>query len=159
MSAERGIRIAPERPDQGAVRCMLAESDRYHAALYPAESNHLVDESELAADGVAFLVARCDGVLAGFGALVERADADGAYGELKRMYVSPSVRGLGIGRRLLEALEAEARARNLPRLRLETGARQPEALGLYRAAGFVERGPFGDYAADPNSLFFEKTVG
>jgi putative acetyltransferase len=44
-------------------------------------------------------------------------------------------------------------------LRLETGIHQPEALGLYRAAGFVERGPFGPYRPDPLSVFMEKPLG
>ena len=43
-------------------------------------------------------------------------------------------------------------------LRLEMGGRQPEALGLYRSAGFVEIGPFGAYAPDPLSVFMEKTL-
>jgi hypothetical protein len=44
------------------------------------------------------------------------------------------------------------------RLRLETGARQPAALSLYRAAGFQPRGPFGAYAENGTSLFFEKIL-
>ncbi len=82
----------------------------------------------------------------------------GAYGEVKRMFVAPSERGLGLGRRLLEQVEAEARAAGLPLLRLETGTAQPEALGLYRATGYRERGPFGDYGPDPLSVFMEKAL-
>jgi putative acetyltransferase len=44
-------------------------------------------------------------------------------------------------------------------LRLETGVRQPEALGLYRKLGYRERGPFGAYKPDPLSVFMEKRVG
>jgi putative acetyltransferase len=75
------------------------------------------------------------------------------------MYVHPSVRGQGIGRRLLAALEEEARYAGLDTLRLETGIAQPEALALYRSAGFAEGKPFGDYHADRHSLFMEKRLG
>ena len=52
----------------------------------------------------------------------------------------------------------EARREGLCVLRLETGALQPEAIGLYRSAGFVARGPFGDYADSAISVFMEKAL-
>jgi putative acetyltransferase len=55
-------------------------------------------------------------------------------------------------------VEAEARREGLECLRLETGIHQPEALGLYRSAGYREREPFGDYARDPLSVFMEKRL-
>ena len=84
----------------------------------------------------------------------------GAAGEaeLKRMYVDPAARGLGIGRRLLRALEDAARGEGVAVIRLETGIHQDEALGLYRANGYGDCGPFGDYGADPNCAFMEKTL-
>ena len=133
---------------------MLAASDAYYAALYPAESNHLLDTVELKRPGVHFHVARLDGAVAGFGALVRHAD----YGEIKRMYVDPAARGQGLGRRLLAALEECARREGLRCIRLETGVRQPEALALYRAAGYREIEPFGAYRPDPLSVFMEKAL-
>ena len=103
-----------------------------------------------------FLVARRAGEALGCGAL--RIDAEGSYGEVKRMFVLPRARRLKLGRRILDRLEAEARREGLGCLRLETGIHQPEALGLYRAAGFVERGPFGEYGPDPLSVFMEKRL-
>ncbi|MEQ8604483.1 MAG: GNAT family N-acetyltransferase [Marivibrio sp.] len=155
------VEIAAESPDQGAIGCLIRESDAYYASLYPPEQNHLLDTTELSAPGVTFLVARCDGVVAGFGAIAVRDDDEtpGArYGEIKRMYVAPAMRGAGLGRKLLEALEARARALDLPRLLLETGTLQPEALALYRTAGFEERGPFAGYPDEGFSLFFEKRL-
>jgi putative acetyltransferase len=146
------ILIAPETPDQPEVRRFFAASEAYMGALYPAESNHFVAESELVAPHVVFLVARCDGRAVGCGAVVCDSDRDG---EIKRMWVDPSRRGGGIGVAMLDALIAAARARRLSTLRLETGISQPEAIGLYRRAGFVECGPFGSYQADPLSLFME----
>lgn len=149
------IAIALESPRQPDVIRLIAELDAYQAALYPAESNHLLSVDALTAPGVQVFVARREGEALGCGAL--RIDADG-YGEVKRMFVLPRARGLSLGRRLLERIEAEARREGLACLRLETGIHQPEALGLYRAAGFVERGPFGDYAPDPLSVFMEKSL-
>jgi len=104
---------------------------------------------------VRFFVARRSGEALGCGAL--RIDAED-YGEVKRMFVLPRARGLKLGRLIIDRLEAEARREGLGCLRLETGIHQAEALGLYRAAGFVERGPFGEYGPDPLSVFMEKRL-
>jgi ribosomal protein S18 acetylase RimI-like enzyme len=71
--------------------------------------------------------------------------------ELKRMYVSPLLRGKGLGRRLLAALEAEARALGARRVVLETGVRQLAALALYRATGFQPIPLFGEYCLSPET--------
>jgi GNAT superfamily N-acetyltransferase len=81
--------------------------------------------------------------------------------ELKRMFVVPAARGRGVSKLLLAALEDAARERGWTTLRLETGPRQPEAIGLYSGAGYVPIGPFGAYAGDPEatgSLFFERVL-
>jgi putative acetyltransferase len=144
--------INAETPDQPEVRDMLARLDAYCAALYPAESNHLPDIASLMQGDVLFLVARdVDGAAVGCAALVKRQ----AYGEVKRMFVDERRRGLGTGRKLLEHLVMFARMSGLSVLRLETGIRQPEAIGLYERMGFERRAPFGDYREDPLSLFME----
>jgi putative acetyltransferase len=74
------------------------------------------------------------------------------------MFVSPVARGLKVGRRLLERIEEEARREGLSCMRLETGIHQPEALGLYRSAGYVEREAFGEYSPDSLSVFMEKSL-
>lgn len=132
---------------------MMAALDAYLAALYPPESNHGPAVAALLAPSVRFLVARRAGVAVGCGAILL---AEG-YAEIKRMYVAPAARGLGIGRRMLAALASAAHAAGRPMLRLETGVAQPEALALYRRAGFVETPPFGDYAADPLSVFLARS--
>lgn len=146
------IRI--ENPDQPEIRALLAASDTYHAALYPAESNHLVDISALQGPETSFYVARIDDEVRGIGAILR---LDG-YAEVKRMFVDAKARGFKLGSRLLAALEADARTVGLACLRLETGIKQPEAVALYRNAGFYEIGPFGSYQPDPNSLLMEKTL-
>ena len=131
---------------------MLARLDAYCAALYPAESNHLLDIASLMQGDVLFLVARdVDGAAVGCAALVNKQH----YGEVKRMFVDERRRGLGTGRKLLEHLVMFARMSGLSVLRLETGIHQPEAIGLYERLGFARRAPFGEYRDDPLSLFME----
>jgi putative acetyltransferase len=149
------IEIARENPDQPEIAALIAASDAYMAALYPAESNHLLDIASLQRPEVAFVVARDAGRALGCGAVV---DSTQGWGEIKRMFVWPEARGLKLGRRLLDTLECIALARGATALRLEMGIRQPEALALYRSAGFVEIGPFGNYLPDPLSLFMEKRL-
>lgn len=149
------IVIAADDPRQAPVIGMIAALDAYLAALYPAESCHLLDVESLAAPDVRFLVARKGGHPVGCAAL--RVDSE-RYGEVKRMYVLPAVRGSGIAARLLARVEDEARAEGLTALRLETGPLQTEAVALYRKAGFTERGPYAGYPDHPLSLFLEKAL-
>jgi putative acetyltransferase len=143
-------------PDQPEVHAFLEASDQYAAALYPAESNHLVDMSVLLAASTRFVVARSSKVAVGCGAIVICQDADGAnYGEIKRMWVEPASRRQKVGERVLAELLVLAKAEGLGSLRLETGISQPEALALYRKVGFTARAPFGSYVADPLSVFMQ----
>ncbi len=149
------VRIALERPDQPDVVALIDELDAYQKPLYPAESHHGIDIAALCRPNVLFAVARDAQELAvACGAIV----VEPGWGELKRMYTRPSHRGQGLARRLLAFLEAQARVRGCHRFMLETGVLQPEAIGLYERLGYVRRGPFGDYAEDPNSLFMEKVA-
>ena len=147
------ISIEPEDPRQADVRRIIAESGAYLQALYPSESNHVVDVDALAAPDAVVLVARRNGEL--LGSIAFRVIAPG-HAEIKRMFVRAEARGHGVGRRLLEALENAARRRNVERISLETGIRQPEAIGLYRASGYRDCPPFGTYTPDPLSLFMTK---
>ncbi|WP_426289100.1 GNAT family N-acetyltransferase [Ensifer adhaerens] len=147
--------IAQETPRQTEVLRLLELSDAYAASLYPAESNHMVDLSSLEKPETSFFVARRDGDIVGCCALVDAGDGTA---EIKRMFVDPGARGLRVGKLLLQALESRAAQLGLVAIRLETGIYQPEAIGLYKAAGYVERPPFGEYQPDPLSLFMEKPV-
>ena len=150
------VTIEKEPPRQPGVLRLLEQSDAYAQSLYPAESNHLVDVSTLEKPSVSFFVARHEGRIAGCCALVDAGDGSA---EIKRMFVDPQARGLKIGRKLLEHLEGHGRDAGLSAIRLETGIYQPEAIGLYKTAGYVEIGPFGSYQPDPYSLFMEKVFG
>ncbi len=149
------MHLAVESPDQFEVVDLIARLDAHQTRLYPPASNHLVDLVALLRPEVLFAVARgAAGQACGCGAL---RMIDG-FGEVKRMYVDTECRGLGIGAALLAFLESRAMAQGCFLFRLETGIHQPEALALYRRAGFVRRGPFADYADDPLSVFMEKRV-
>jgi putative acetyltransferase len=143
---------SPDRPD---VRALLTKLDEYQSSLYPPESNHLLGLEALMVPDVRFFVARSDRVAFGCGAL--KLERDGTA-EVKRMYVEPASRGLGIGKALMRAIEAEARRASIKLLRLETGIHQPEAIGLYISGGFREISAFPPYKPDPLSRFFEKQV-
>jgi putative acetyltransferase len=147
--------ITIDDPRQPDILALLAASDAYMATLYPAESNHMLDVAALQRPEVTFVVARANGHAVGCGALVKSGES---WAEIKRMFVSPAARGQKLGRRLLEKLETIAIDNDVTLLRLETGVKQHEALLLYRSAGFVETGPFGQYTPDPLSVFMEKPI-
>jgi putative acetyltransferase len=148
-------RIRLEPPDQPDVAALIAELDAYQAPMYPAQSNHLLDIESLVQPNVLFAVARdASGQAIGCGAMV----LNDGFGEIKRMFVQPQVRGGGIAKALLSFLEDEAKQRGYSLFMLETGIRQPEALGFYARAGYIERGPFAEYKEDPLSVFMYKQV-
>jgi GNAT superfamily N-acetyltransferase len=110
------------------------------------------DADELTPPAGIFVLARLAGQPIGCGALKVKPRR---IGEVKRMWVDAAARGLGVGRRLLETLEAEARNFGLRTLRLETNRSLVEAQALYRRTGYREVAPFNDepYAHH----WFEKT--
>jgi putative acetyltransferase len=150
----RTFTVAIEPANQPEVIELIEALDAYQSGLYPAESNHFIDIAALSRPEVIFAVARDASGPVGCGAIVIEAQ----WGELKRMFVHPSARGMKVGAALLEFLEAQAAARGCGQLMLETGVSQPEALGLYQRAGWKLRGPFGTYTKDPLSIFMEKDL-
>ncbi|KQU83716.1 GCN5 family acetyltransferase [Variovorax sp. Root318D1] len=148
------MNIALEHPDQPDVIQLVEALDAYQKPLYPPECHYGIDIAALSAAHVLFAVARDQrGTAVGCGAIV----LESAYGELKRMFVRPEHRGQGVAAKVLAFLENTAVARGCKKFALETGISQPEALAFYARAGYVERGPFGNYPADPFSVFMEKT--
>jgi GNAT superfamily N-acetyltransferase len=124
---------------------------------YPEDgANHFgLDPEEVGEGRGVFLVVRSADRPVACGA-VRRLDSQTA--EIKRMYVVPELRGQGIARRLLAALEAESSALGISRLVLETGDRQPDALALYERAGFDRIPAFGEYVDSPLSVCMAKRL-
>ena len=155
MSTETELTIAMEDPSQPEIVVLLRDGEAHSAELYPAESNHHMPLSALRASNVRFLVVRDgSGRAVGTGALALHGD----WAELKRMWVIPEARGLGVSRTILSTLEVRARSEGVRSLRLETGVENHAALGLYARAGFQKRDPVGDYRADPLSVFMQKNL-
>src|SRR5436309_3849050 len=125
----------PESFDSPDVQVLVTAQQAEMRALYEGEAD--IGPTREAAmfvepDGV-FLVVR-DGERALACGGICRFDETRA--ELKRMYVVPEARGRGLGRRVLVELEERARELGYAGVVLETGDRQPEALGLYVSAGY-----------------------
>ena len=140
-----GVRIERVDPASSTARWCIAQyfaelSARFEKGFDPAQSIPMEDD-ELRPPRGAFVVATADGEPIACGAL---KPITRRIGYLKRMWVAPSVRGLGFGRRILTALEGEARALGFKTLRLETNRALTEAIRLYRTSGYKEVAPFND---------------
>ena len=152
-----GLQIERVDPTSRGARWCVAQyfaelERRFEAGFDPAASLPAEDRDLVPPRG-AFLLASLDGESIACG--VVKAIGPG-IGSLKRMWVADSVRGLGIGRRMLDALEIQARELGLTTLRLETNKELGEAIALYRSAGFREVAAFND---DPYAHhWFEKRL-
>jgi putative acetyltransferase len=150
-----GLAIEPGDPRAAGARALLEASHAMMQELFDPDSNHFLSLDALAAPEISFFVARHGDRIVGCGALAMR---DG-YGEIKSMFVDPAARGAGVAAALMARLEAEAAARGLAILRLETGNLLHAAHALYRRCGFTPCSPFGDYTEHPQSVFMEKRLG
>lgn len=142
-----GLRITPEPSDSDHVAALLNRYFGELAARFPGGPDGF-DLTRIAAPATdfspphgMFLVARLDGKSVGCGA-VRALDAGSA--EIKRMWVDPAARGLGIGRSLLRALESAAAELGCRTVRLDTAAYLTEALPLYRSAGYSDIPAYND---------------
>ncbi|MEI2387286.1 GNAT family N-acetyltransferase [Breoghania sp. JC706] len=152
------IKVAVEPPESADAQWCMQEyfqelARRFDAGFDPSASNP-ADAASLRAPHGAFVIARLDGKPVGCGAVKQ---IKAGMGEVKRMWVADGARGLGVGRRIIEVLEAEARGFGISLLRLETNRNLTEALALYRSSGYREVPAFNDepYAHH----WFEKDLG
>jgi DNA-binding MarR family transcriptional regulator/GNAT superfamily N-acetyltransferase len=154
-----GLQIERVDPASPAARWCVAQyfdelGRRFEAGFDPAASVP-ADDRDLVPPRGAFLVASLDGEAVACGGV--QTIGPGA-GSLRRMWVAQSVRGFGIGRRMLGALESQARELGLKTLRLETNKALSEAIALYRSAGFREVAPWLNH--DPYAHYwFAKRLG
>ncbi|HET9983956.1 MAG TPA: helix-turn-helix domain-containing GNAT family N-acetyltransferase [Longimicrobiales bacterium] len=152
-----GVRIERVHPESRDARWCLeryyAELDRRFESGFDPGASLPAPASELIPPRGAFLVATVDGRAVGCGAV--KVIGPGV-GSIKRMWISEEMRGLGVGRRILAALEEHAARLGLATLRLETNRSLREAIGLYTACGYREVAPFND---DPYAdHWFEKRL-
>ncbi|MGH8610563.1 MAG: GNAT family N-acetyltransferase [Gammaproteobacteria bacterium] len=147
--------ITPERPDTADARALIAELEAQLEPLYPRESRHGYSVGKLIAEAVTFFLVRYNCAPAGCGGIQLFGTE---YGEVKRMYVRPQFRGLGLAKLMLNHLADYARDQGVALLRLETGIHQHAAIGLYERVGFRRTPAFGEYKEDPLSRFYEKHI-
>ena len=148
------IIVEPGHPKDPQPAALLAQSHALMQSLFPPEDNHYLSLDALCAPHIRFYIARDGERVLGTAALAAMA----GYGEVKSMFVAPDARGRGVAQALMRQIEDEGRAQGLAMLRLETGDKLVAAHRLYRSFGFVDCGPFGDYAANGSSLFMEKPL-
>jgi len=150
------IEIVPVTTRDDGVLEMVEKLDALMNELYPPESTHLTPPEELSAGTNRFFAAKVDGKLMGCGAIrVVGRD----YAEIKRIFVDPSARGLGLAKAILDRLESESRVLGLLEMKLETGISQPEAIGLFERCGYTQCPAFGDYPKnDSYSYFMRKSI-
>jgi DNA-binding MarR family transcriptional regulator/GNAT superfamily N-acetyltransferase len=134
--------LDPEHPDAAhCLRSYTAELGELFDGGFDPANSLLPDPGELRAPRGLFLVARLHGELVGCGGLKLPA---GAPAEIKRLWVSPGARGLGLARRLLSELEARAARHGRDRVRLDTNKALTAATRLYRDSGYTEVPAFND---------------
>jgi len=139
------VRFVVEDPRTATSRWCLSQyfaelNERFDAGFDPAKSLY-ADTRVFARPSGAFVVARVRGRPVGCGAVKFKGKHPA---EFKRMWIAKESRGLGLGKRLLDALENEARAAGATAVRLETNRALTEAISMYRRSGYVEIEPFND---------------
>ncbi len=142
------ISVDPEHPDaQYCLQEYVAELNRRSRRSFDPSIGVTALPREVRPPAGEFFVAYLHGEAVGCGAVKHHADAPA---EIKRMWIAPKARGLGLGRRLLERLEACARTGGAQVAHIETNAVLVEALSLYRSTGWIEvpafsEEPFADH--------------
>lgn len=148
------MRIEVRPYDHPDVSMLIERLQRDYVTRYGGMDETPVEPAQFAPPYGLFLVGYLRGAPVACGGWRARErDA-----ELKRMYVVPSARGRGLARAMLAELERTARADGRARMVLETGMRQPEAIALYRAAGYTGIPKFGFYAEAAGSVHLGKVL-
>ncbi|HEY2044589.1 MAG TPA: GNAT family N-acetyltransferase [Jatrophihabitans sp.] len=156
--------IRVSRYDDPDAKRLIDEVQQEYVVRYGSPDASPVDPEQFADPDGVFLIGYDDGAPVAMGGWrrhgpehPETAWAAPAA-EIKRMYVTESARGLGYARAVLAQLEATAVVAGIRWLLLETGQRQPEAIALYRSAGYESVPAFGHYADAELSIHLGRRV-
>lgn len=144
-------------PENRDLRELIIRLDEDLKSRYPHETIYVVDFSDPKVMEMTFVVAYKAGNPAGCGGL-RPLDPENSVMELKRFYVDPAYRKMGIANRMLVELESKAAAAGCLEIKLETGIKQPEAIALYVKHGYQPIELFGSYIGDPDSLCYGKKL-
>jgi GNAT superfamily N-acetyltransferase len=141
--------------DSADAQLLTAEVQAIYKQRYGGEGDTApVDTTEFDGPNGRFLMVYVDDVPAAMGGWRRH----GSDGEIKRMYVREAYQRQGLARVVLAELERSAAAAGITRLILETGEMQPEAIALYRSAGYTDVPAFGFYRDDPLSVHLGKQL-
>ena len=151
----RVVRLRPAGYDSAVARELVAAVQQEYVQRYGGPDEAAVDPAEFRPPAGLFLVAEVDGEAVGCGAW--RVHAPGEV-EVKRVYVAPGARRLGLAGLIMDALEASAAAAGHRSVVLNTGHRQPEAIALYRRRGYRPAPGYGVYAESPEAVFLGKQL-
>lgn len=160
----RGLELVEVPFMDERVQELVAEVQAHYVVIYGGPDESPVDPLQFSAPRGLFVLGLADDEPVAMGGWRWRPELDTRFdddrvAEVKRMFVSPSVRGRGFARRLLAHLESTARAAGVQRLVLETGLMQPDAIALYESSGYDPVVPFGHYAESELVKCFGKRLG
>ena len=144
--------------DSPQAIALIAELQQEYVVRYGGHDDTPVVPTEFAPPAGLFMVAEVAGELAGCAGLRAQTVDGVQCAEMKRMYVRAPFRRRGLARRLLVAAEQRAAALGYPRLILETGDQQPEAVALYEKSGYRPHVGFGIYAGEAGARYFAKDL-
>ena len=149
------VSIATESPLQDDVRALVQALNEFTYELTPAEFRHHMSVEQMAqADTTLFVARDASGATLGMGALRRHAGVC----EVKRMFVKPDARGLGIGGAILARIEDLARQEGLSRVVLETGSNFDAAKRVYERGGVQPSEPVLDYPPSAWTAFYAKSL-
>ncbi|MEB3419205.1 GNAT family N-acetyltransferase [Salipiger marinus] len=146
------IAVRLDDPNSPEARALLQAAHELMQSLLPEPPPRALSLAPLAAPESRVFIARMNLHAVGCCAMILHRD----FAEIKRLYVAPEARRLGIAARLLQAVERAARQEGYNLLKLESGARLTNAHRLYARSGFTACGQFGAHAQSAASLFMEK---
>ncbi|SHG96820.1 GNAT family N-acetyltransferase [Geodermatophilus nigrescens] len=145
--------------DDPLARDLVGRVQQEYVDRYGGPDEAAVDPAEFVPPAGLFLVAEVDGEPAGCGAWRRHGEGHaGTEAEVKRVYVVPAFRRLGLAQLVVTALEDSARAAGYRSVVLNSGDRQPEALGLYAAMGYRPVPGYGIYAGEAGAVFLGRQL-
>ncbi len=146
--------------DDEVARDLVARVQQEYVDRYGGPDGAAVEPAEFSPPAGLFLVAEVDGERAGCGAWRRHTEGGPAVtvAEIKRVYVVPGFRRRGLAQVLVAALEQSARRSGYRSVVLNSGDRQPEALALYEALGYVPVAGYGPYAGTTSAVFLGRRI-
>lgn len=148
------VKVSIESPLSADADILIQGSEYALREVYAPDECFSFTAAQLDKPSIVFLVARNNDVPVGCVASVDY----GNYKEVKRLYVSPEARGLGVAKLLMDKLEENAITDGISIIRLETGEKLAAAVVLYKSRGYIVCEKFGEYEDHPASLFMEKVI-